>query len=116
MRVKKPDINEVSVDFARAIMKVCRFYSLSLPTVLAMKCPHFMAHYLSIIPLAAAEKLELVRISTNPFLLENQQDYLDELRDAKKWGESKEFDQTKELYDGVAKIEAARKKGGIING
>lgn len=49
-------------------------------------------------------------------LLEGQQDYMDELRDAAKWGEEKESDRTKELYEGVAKIEAARKKGGIVNG
>lgn len=81
-----------------------------------MKCSHFMSHFLAINPISAEEKLEQLKIITNPFLLEDMQEYPEQLRDIAQWGEEEPLDIVKEFYEKLSQIQQARKKGGIING
>jgi hypothetical protein len=88
-------------------MQVCRFYSLSLPVVMAMKCQHFMAHLMAVRPLWAMETFQMLKV-----LVKDQRIFWDELESEASWGDRETFDSAREFYDGVAAIEAARALGG----
>jgi hypothetical protein len=72
-----------------------------------------MAHLLAINPLRAREKMLDLRVITNPFLLKEQQDLVDDLKEGMAWEE--EFMTSEQaFYKGIAAIEAARNKGNAI--
>lgn len=69
-----------------------------------------MAHLTAIEPLRARENFMKLRISTNPFLLKDQQDLIEELNESFGWESKKALSSEEAFYRGVSQIEAARSK------
>lgn len=69
-----------------------------------------MAHLVAIEPLRSRENFMKLRISTNPFLLKDQQDLIEDLKESFGWGNEKALTSEKAFYQGISRIEAARSK------
>jgi hypothetical protein len=68
-----------------------------------------MAHLLSINPLRSREYFMLLRIATNPMLMKDQQDLVEDLKEGASW-EDEVLTSEQAFYRGIAEIERMRNK------